>query len=112
MSSFNLLEQTTGHYLVEGELTFFSLNKTTTKSFVFLNAKHEVSIDLSHVNSADSAGLALLVEWIKQSKRYGTKLVFKNIPEQLLTLAQLGGLDIKQHIVEYKAPKMTHPTEG
>ena len=98
MPSFNINKQNDENYFIEGDLTFFTLNKNIMKSFVFLKSKKKINIDLGGVNSADSAGLALIVEWIKQSKLYGTQLVLKNIPQQLLTLANLSGLDIKKEI--------------
>ena len=98
MSSFTVSQQTTGNYLVEGELTFFSLNKKTISSFDFLTSAKDICIDLASVTSADSAGLALLIEWIKQCKITGSTLTFKNIPQQLLTLAKLSGFEIDQYI--------------
>ena len=98
MPSFNINKQNDENYFIEGDLTFFTLNKNTMKLFGFLKSEKKINIDLGGINSADSAGLALIVEWIKQSKLYGTQLVLKNIPQQLLTLANLSGLDIKKEI--------------
>lgn len=98
MSTFTLSKQTTGDYLVEGELTFFNLNKKNITSLDFFKSAKEICIDLAKVTSADSAGLALLIEWIKQCRIADTKLTFKNIPQQLLTLAKLGGFEIDQYI--------------
>jgi phospholipid transport system transporter-binding protein len=46
-------------------------------------------IDLSAVTSADSAGLALLLEWQARQRRRGTNLVIRSAPENLLRLAEL-----------------------
>ncbi len=99
MPPFNIVEQTAGHFLVEGELTFVNLDKKTVTSFGFLNSGQEICIDLQKIAVADSAGLALLVEWIKHSKHYATKLTFKNVPQQLLTLAKLSGFDLNKYLL-------------
>ncbi|NOQ77720.1 MAG: STAS domain-containing protein [Methylococcaceae bacterium] len=100
MSTFTLSKQLDNHYFIDGDLTFLSINKKTMPSFDFLKQTNEIQIDLKKVVSADSAGLALLLEWIKHSKLYNTKLVFKNIPHQLLTLAALSGLDLNEYLTD------------
>ncbi len=77
-------------------MTFSTLNKKTIKSFGFLNTTKEICIDLEKVTVADSAGLALMIEWIKHSKLLNSKLRFKNIPQQLFTLAKLSDLDLHE----------------
>ena len=96
MSAFSLIKQSDDSYFIEGDLTFFTLNKKTIKSLDLSNATKNVSIDLKKVTVADSAGLALMIEWIKHSKLHSTKLTFKNIPQQLLTLAKLSDLDLQE----------------
>ena len=96
MSAFSLIKQTADCYFVEGDLTFSTLNKKTINSFDFLNSAKEICIDLEKVATADSAGLALMIEWIKHSKLLNTKLTFKNVPQQLLTLAKLSDLDLQE----------------
>lgn len=100
MPTFSLQQQTDNSFLIEGELTFDSINKKTIPAFDFLNKSKQIYIDLKKVTSADSAGLALILEWIKHSKHYNTKLVFKNTPQQLLILATLGGLDLNEYLTD------------
>jgi len=100
MTKFNLIKQSAGHYFIEGDLTFSSLNKKNTQSFDFLKKTDQTCINLSSVTAVDSAGLALLLEWLKHSKKYDTKLVFNNLPHQLLTLATLSGLDLDEYLTD------------
>lgn len=93
MSAFEVGQEDNGDYFVKGDLTFHTLNKKTIKSYAFLKSSDEIYINLEKVKSADSAGLALMIEWIKLSKLYNTKLTFKNIPQQLLTLANLSSIE-------------------
>lgn len=93
MPKLNLIEQSPGYYTVEGSLTFASIDKQTPKSFKFLKGIDSICIDLSQVKSTDSAGLALMIEWIRQSHASRVRLSFKNIPAQILALAKLSGFD-------------------
>jgi phospholipid transport system transporter-binding protein len=97
VSKLNIIDQGTGHFVVDGDLTFSTIDKQSVKSFSFLKTAKEITIDLSRVSCTDSAGLALMIEWIKYTRHNKTQLNFKNIPEQLLTLAKLSGLDKTSH---------------
>lgn len=97
MSRLNIIKQGPRHFVIDGDLTFATIDKQTLKSFSFLKAASEVTVDLSRVTNTDSAGLALMIEWIKYSRHNRTQLSFKNIPEQLLNLAKLSGFDQSSH---------------
>lgn len=97
MSQLNIIKQGAGHFIVDGDLTFATIDKQTLKSFSFLKAAKEITIDLGRVSCTDSAGLALMIEWVKYSRHNRTHIAFKNIPEQLLNLAKLSGLDQTSH---------------
>ncbi|MGR9013393.1 MAG: STAS domain-containing protein [Gammaproteobacteria bacterium] len=97
MSRLNIIKEGAGHFVIDGDLTFATIDKQTLKSFSFLKTAKEVTIDLSRVASTDSAGLALMIEWIKYSQHNRTHIAFKNIPEQLLNLAKLSGFDQSSH---------------
>jgi len=100
MTSFTLIEREKGQFYIEGELSFLSLNKKLVNSFKFLNSASVVTIDMSQVKTADSAGLALMVEWLKDSQLYKTQLLFDNVPRQLQVLAKLSGLDLTEYLLK------------
>lgn len=93
MTAINYIEQSPGYFVIEGALTFAQIDKKTVDTSRFIKAQGSICIDLKAVNAADSAGLALMIEWIKQCTNQGIKLSFKNIPSQILALAKLSGLD-------------------
>lgn len=93
MNKLAIIDQGSGLFVVDGDLTFATIDKKTVKSFDFLNASKLVTIDLSRVSCTDSAGLALMIEWIKYTRHHRIQLRFKNIPEQLRKLAKLSGFD-------------------
>jgi phospholipid transport system transporter-binding protein len=97
VSQLNIIRKSPGYFIIDGDLTFATIDKHTLKSFAFLTTAKEVIIDLSRVPCTDSAGLALMIEWIRYARRFRTQLMFKNIPEQLLNLAKLSGFDQTSH---------------
>lgn len=100
MTTFQLIKHSKGNYFIQGDLTFLSLDQKKRLPFDFLKDSTDNCIDLEKVTNADSAGLALVLEWIKKSRRYNTKLTFKNIPQQILTLARLSGLDLNEYMTD------------
>lgn len=49
-------------------------------------------LDLSGVHHADSAGLALLVDWLASARAAGCELVFEQAPAQLVAIARVSGV--------------------
>ncbi len=101
MQSFAIIEQKNGLYNIEGNLTFSSLSSSNSQSYHFLKSTKKIVLDLKKVTSADSAGLAFMIELIKQSKLYKTEVIFKNIPQQLLTLAKLSGFENNEYFSHF-----------
>jgi phospholipid transport system transporter-binding protein len=85
--------------ILSGDLIFATINKKTAQLIDFKKINHELVIDLAGIKNSDSAGLALLIEWLKISQKSQTQLRFKNIPTQLITLAKLSGFELKPYIV-------------
>lgn len=97
MSRLAIVDKGAGRYLVDGDLTFATIDKHAVKSLAFLTAQKEITIDLGQVRNTDSAGLALMIEWIKYCRAKRTLLRFSNVPKQLLSLARLSGFDQDAH---------------
>ena len=51
------------------------------------------TVDLAEVNEMDSALLAVLLAWLRDSRGREKQLSFVNLPESLRTIAQLYGVD-------------------
>lgn len=78
---------------VGGELTFSTVNAILKQSQALFDPIKKLDIDLVNVTRSDSAGLVLLVEWIRSANQANKKIVFHNIPEQMLAIATASGLD-------------------
>jgi phospholipid transport system transporter-binding protein len=93
MNKLTISKEKPGCFIVDGDLTFSAMDKNTVTQFSFLSGHKEITIDMGGVGNADSAGLALMLEWIKYSRSRKIALRFRNIPQQLLNLAKLSGID-------------------
>lgn len=86
--------QPDGLVILEGDLTFATINQKTVQLIDFKKISGDIIIDFAQVSHSDSAGLALLIEWLKLSKTADKACQFNHLPAQLLTLAKLSGFDI------------------
>ena len=93
MADAQLVENDDGSWLLQGELGFSSVLAVLEHAGVSMLAKKQLTVDLKDVTRADSAGLALLVEWLRESELAGNSIEFVNIPAQLLSIARVCGLD-------------------
>ncbi len=97
-------EQQPGRYLVDGELTFATIDRKTIKALPFPKQMQQITLDLNQVTTTDSAGLALIMEWIKFARQAKIQLTFENIPEQLVAIAKLSGLESMIRQKNYDRP--------
>jgi phospholipid transport system transporter-binding protein len=83
-----------GCFLLAGELSFATapqaLQRTT---HLFKRATGDQVFDLARVERADSAGVALLLEWQRRADQQGVKLRYVNLPEQLQAIMRVAGVD-------------------
>ena len=52
-----------------------------------------VTVDLRGVERSDSAGVALLVAWMRKARQAQRDIRFLNMPSQMLNIARVSGLD-------------------
>jgi phospholipid transport system transporter-binding protein len=77
---------------VSGALTFDTVPGLFQTSRAWFTGEGELFIDLSRVARADSAGLALLIEWLRRAKAANRPLRFTGMPAQVQTLIRVNGL--------------------
>jgi len=83
----------TGGINVCGELTFTTVNALLNAAGNMFAPLAVIKIDLVDVTRSDSAGLALLIEWMRMAKQANKNIIFYNIPAQMLAMAHASGLD-------------------
>jgi phospholipid transport system transporter-binding protein len=79
--------------LVSGELTFATVNTVLGEIQKLATSLPALNIDLADVTRSDSAGLALLVHWMRVARTAKKQIVFHHIPGQMLAIASASGLD-------------------
>ncbi|WP_438971287.1 STAS domain-containing protein [Methylophaga sp.] len=78
---------------VSGELTLESAKDVLAEMETLFDSPAKLDIDLTDVTRADSASLALLITWMRQAKKSGKAINFRNLPKQMHAIARASGLD-------------------
>ena len=86
------LEQTTEGFRVTGSLDFDSVPRLYARNAELLSAGR-LTLDLSGVERANSAGVALLLEWRREARRRGVELTLRGVPETVMRVARLSGVE-------------------
>ncbi|MGE5242536.1 MAG: lipid asymmetry maintenance protein MlaB [Bacteroidota bacterium] len=82
-----------GEFELSGQMTFQTVPQFLARTDEWLqNGTKTVTIDMQGVTLADSAGLALMLEWLQHARAAGRELVFTNLPEQVQQLIHVSGL--------------------
>ncbi|MCR4301193.1 MAG: STAS domain-containing protein [Sulfuricaulis sp.] len=93
MSENGLVSRGDGVFGISGSLTFQTVPRYQNQAESLLQGGGQpVTIDLQGVTQADSAGLALMIEWLQMARAAKHELVFANIPEQMRDLIRVNGL--------------------
>lgn len=77
---------------VSGALTFETVPDLYRASAGWFAGEDGLTLDLAQVTQADSAGLALMIEWLRRAQGANRRLRFINIPDQVQTLIRINGL--------------------
>lgn len=94
MSSAGFEQDGEGRFRVRGDLDFDSVPALFATSTAVLDARQpgDVLIDLAGVGQVDSAGLALVVEWLRWARDGKHRLRLAHVPEKLAALARISEL--------------------
>jgi phospholipid transport system transporter-binding protein len=84
-----------GQFLISGDLDFRTVPEVLKASQSMFANNKTLTIDLSGVESSNSAGLALLLEWMRVADSGAHSMTFLNLPDQMKEIAQLCGVDEK-----------------
>jgi phospholipid transport system transporter-binding protein len=82
-----------GRFELSGELSFHTAAAALDESKELFSGHATIEIDLGAVTRADSAGLALLLEWVNWAHRSDRRLRFRNLPAQILCIAEISEVE-------------------
>ncbi len=89
-----MLDNTAQCLRVSGDLTIDAVPEYLEQSQTLFSQLAFLRIDLSAVSRSDSAGLALLIRWMREAKASDKNIVFEQMPAQMLAMAEASGLDV------------------
>ncbi len=79
--------------MLSGELRFDTVGSLLEAGSRVIGEGRVAVIDLASVSAGDSAGLALLIEWLSVARNVDRPLRYENIPLQLQQLARLSEVE-------------------
>jgi phospholipid transport system transporter-binding protein len=89
MNETKIVREGTFHFKVHGAMTFEHAKDLLQESVALFSSQSQVEIDLTHVNRADSAGLALIFEWMALAAERDIQILIKGVPDAIHAIAQL-----------------------
>lgn len=89
MAQAKLVATAADQFAVSGELSFATVTALLQQSRAVFADAAKLTIDLAGVTHADSAGLSLLLEWLRYGKHHDKPVQFHNMPAQLRSLAEI-----------------------
>ena len=93
MSNFELQDHGEGRFSLSGDMTFDTAERILLTSEEPFEQHTRIEVDLSGVDNADSAGLALLLEWITWANHTVREIRFQDMPERVLAIAKTTEVD-------------------
>jgi phospholipid transport system transporter-binding protein len=88
-------EPSAGRVVVTGELTFATARDARQLGVLVLEGSSAKSIvvDCKGVTRADSAGLAVLLDWLAWGRRKSRPMKLENLPASLVAIARISEVD-------------------
>lgn len=92
-NNFELKDLGDGRFALSGDMSFETAERILARSEDLFEQHTRIEVDLSGVNKADSAGLALLLEWITWANHTVREIRFTDMPERVLAIAKTTEVD-------------------
>jgi phospholipid transport system transporter-binding protein len=93
--TFRLTSSADGHFAAAGPLTFATARRAREIGLRCLAQVPQgaLEIDCGGVKPTDSAGLAVLLDWLGAAKRAGRTLRYTQLPQELTALGHISEVD-------------------
>jgi len=88
MREFSLEDHGGGRFSLSGRMTFDTAGQILRASGGLFEEHTRIEVDLSGVEETDSAGLALLLEWITWANHTVREIRFTEMPEKISAIAK------------------------
>lgn len=90
---FEFIDEGQGRYRLEGELSFATVADVLKKTLAVFRDASRLSFDLGGVSRVDSAGVALMVEWMRRAAQARTELRYMHLPRHVMAIARVSGIE-------------------
>lgn len=88
MNDFELQDLGDGRFALSGDMSFETAERILLDSEEPFEQHTRIEVDLSGVEKADSAGLALLLEWITWANHTVREIRYVEVPERVRAIAK------------------------
>ncbi len=94
-ASFEIEVTSPGRFAARGALSFANAKRARSEGLHALrtSSARDLEVDCAGISHSDSAGLAVLLDWMAIMKRDGRPLRFANLPSGLLAVARISGVE-------------------
>ena len=82
-----------GRFELSGEVGFDDAARLLAEGDAAFGSLQQADVDLARVTRADSAGLALLLEWSVSAAAAGRLLRYRNVPPAIASLAGISDVE-------------------
>lgn len=93
MSDFQLQDLGSGRFELSGEMSFDTADRILRASESAFAQHDDLCVDCAGVTKADSAGLALLLEWKTLANHRRGRISFSGLPESIVAIARTTEVD-------------------
>jgi phospholipid transport system transporter-binding protein len=93
MSEFSISQVADGRFELTGAMSFETADRILRASERLFRGHARLCIDFAGVDDADSAGLALLIEWKARARRDGGEIHYSGLPQSILAIAKTAEVD-------------------
>lgn len=80
-------------FVLTGNLDFSNVVRVYQKALSHFNSHATLVFNFADLKTSNSAGLALIIEWLRAAKRQNRCITFRYISPQLQSIARAAGLD-------------------
>jgi phospholipid transport system transporter-binding protein len=90
-STVTLVENSPGQFSASGRITFATARAARDTGMAAFSGGdgQAIQIDCSGISASDSAGLAVLLDWMAVARRSGRSLHYRNLPLQVQAIAKI-----------------------
>ena len=82
-----------GRFRISGVLNASTAREVLEQSEARFEQFKDLDVDLGGVGESDSAGLALLIEWLRLARQSQKAIHFANVPAQIEALARISEVE-------------------